>query len=309
MRPHGWVLQLGPPSVMVVAMLAGSVALSNRLIAGPAAAASARSCPTGNFARAVGSAPRTVHLSAHVEMEPRLGGRGEMAGQTLVVTVAGTVQRRIDLAPESFASAPVSDVVVFGQTELSVGSQVRAIDLDTGCEYELFATREAVRSATIDAGLRALYVHSVGAADRDDRGVRRVDLASGESSLVVPPIAAAEPFGVTFATRLAWSLAGDELAVQSCGMEACRTRVLDTATGRVQSFVDPPHGELVGFSTEKLFAFDVCSGLPCALESVDRATGKVARIGFDAYSAELSQQAGKPVLVAETPNGAKEIRP
>jgi hypothetical protein len=85
--------------------------------------------------------------------------------------------------------------------------------------------------------------------------------------------------------------------------------VLDTATGRVQSFVDAPHGELVGFSTEKLYAFDVCPGLPCALESVDRTTGKVATIGVDAYSAQLSQRAGRPVLVAETPDGAKEVRP
>jgi hypothetical protein len=309
MRPHGWVLQLGPPLLVVVAILAGSVAVPNRLIVGPATAASARSCPAGNFAEAVGGAPRKAPMSAQVEMRPRFGGRGEMAGQTLVLSVAGDSQRRIDLAAESFAAAPVSNVVVFGQNEPSLGSKVRAIDLETGCEFALFATDEAVRSATVDPGLRSLYVHSVGAADRADRGVRRVDVASGASKVVMLPIEAADRFGIAFATNLIWSLAGDELAVQSCGIEACRTRVLDTATGRVQSFADPPHGELVGLGAEKLFAFDVCPALPCALESVDRATGKVATIGVDAYSAELSQRAGRPVLVAETPNGAKEIRP
>jgi hypothetical protein len=226
-----------------------------------------------------------------------------------VLTVADAIQRRIDLVPESFATAPVSNVVLFGQNESSRGSTVRAIDLENGCEFVLFATDEAVRSATIDPGLDALYVHSVGAADRADRGVRRVDLASGASSVVVPPVGAAEPLGITFATKLAWSIAGDELAVQSCGIVACRTRVLDVATGSIQSFADPPHGTLVGLTSDKLFAFDVCPGLPCALESVDRATGKVARIGIDAFSAELLQKAGKPVLRAETPAGTREIRP
>lgn len=308
MRPHGWVLQLGPPSLVVAAILAGSVALPNRLIAGPATAASARSCPANNFAATVGSAPRKAPIAAQVELRPQLGARGEITGRTLVVTVAGSVQRRIDLAAESFAAAPVANVVVFGQNEPSAGSKIRAIDLETGCEFALFATDEAVRSATVDPGLRALYVHSVDAADRADRGVRRVDLANGASTVVVPPVGAAEPFGITFATRLVWSVAGDELAVQSCGIAACRTRVLDTATGRIQTF-NPPHGELVGLTQDKLYAFDVCPGLPCALESVDRATGKVVRIGVDVYFAELIQRAGKPVLVAETSGGTKEIRP
>jgi hypothetical protein len=241
-------------------------------------------------------------------MQPRFGSRGEIAGQTLILTVAGTAQRRIDLAAESFVAAPIANVVVFGQNDPSAGSRVHAIDLESGCDFALFATGEAVRSATVDPGLRFLYVHSVDAADRADRGVRRVDLVSGASSLVVPAVVAVEPFGITFATKLGWSIGGDELAVQSCGIAACRTRVLGTATGKLQSF-DPPHGQLVGLTSDKLYAFEVCPGLPCAIESVDRGTGKVARIGVDAYSAELIEREGKPVLVAETPAGTKEIRP
>lgn len=309
MRPRGWVLQLGPPSLVVAAILAGSVVLPNRLIAGPATAASARSCPTNGFAAAVGSAPRKAPITAQVEMRPQLGAKGEVTGQTLVLSIAGAVQRQIDLAAESFATAPVANVVVFGQNKPAVGSSVRAIDLENGCEFALFATTEAVRSATIDADLHALYVHSVNATDRADRGVRRVDLAGEPSRVVVPAVEPAQSIGTTFATKLAWSVAGDELAVQSCGIAACRTRVLDVATGGIQSLSDPPHGELVGVTRDSLFAFDVCSGLPCALESVDRATGKVARIGVDAYSAELTQQAGEPVLRVETPAGTTEIRP
>jgi hypothetical protein len=201
----------------------------------------------------------------------------------------------------------VANVVVFGQYDATRGSTVRAADLESGCEFALFSSSDAVRSAIIDTALASLYVHAV-AADRSDRGVRRIDLATGVSRVAVPPIAASDAFGATFATLLRWSLAGEDLAIQSCGFEACRTRVLNAAGGTLQT-ADRPHGQLVGLTRDLLVAFDTCSTLPCALESVDRTSGAISSLGIDAFSAELELVAGSPLLVADTPAGTKEIRP
>jgi hypothetical protein len=243
-----------------------------------------------------------------VDLQPKLSSVGELVGRNLQVGTASTFLRQLDLAAESFAAKPVANVVVFGQYDATRGSTVRAVDLESGCEFALFSTADAVRSAVIDTALGSLYVHGVAAADRSDRGVRRVDLATGASRVVVPPVAASDEFGATFATVLHWSLAGDDLAVQSCGFEACRTRVLNAAGGTIET-ADRPHGQLVGLTKDWLVAFDLCPDLPCALESVDRATGAISGLGIDAFSAELELVGGSPMLVADTPTGTKEIRP
>ena len=307
MRPTRWVQHLGPPLCVVAAIALGAMALPGQSIVGPAVAA-VRSCPPpGGFYAAVHKAPRRDPIAVTVNLRARLNAGGEMTGRTLVVST-GSTQRQLDMAAESFAAQPLANVVVFGQNEPTRGSTVRAIDLEGGCEFVLYATSDAVRSAVVDANLDALFVHAVAAADRADRGVRRVDLANGTSRFVAAPVAAAEPFGVTFATGLRWSLAGDELAVQSCGIAACRTRVVNVASGVLQS-TDRPHGQLVGLTGDRLFSFDLCPERPCPLESVDRSTGAVVGLGVDAFSARLTGPVAAPVLVADTPAGTKEIRP
>jgi len=294
---------------MLAAIVGGSVVLQGHILR-TAAAASVRSCPPeSTFYAAVHRAQRRAPIDTAVALPSKLSATGEVVGRTLALRVAGSLVKQVDLAPESFASEPVGNVVVYGQVDGRNGSNIRAYDVETGCDFALFAsTNVAVRGALVSAGLDALYVHSVAVGNRADRGIERIDLTTGSSRLAIPPLAAAEPFGITFATGLRWSAAGDELAVQSCGIHACRTRVLDPTTGDIQ-LADQPHGQLIGLTADRLFAFDTCDEMPCPLESVDRSSGSVTKLGIDAFAARLELVAGSPVLVADTPAGSREIKP
>jgi hypothetical protein len=308
MRRIGWLFHLAAPAVVVAAITLGSTVLPGRL-ATRVSAASIRGCPPQtSFVTSVSKGIRKDPIEVHVNLRPKIGQAGDEVGQTLALRAGTSELRSFALSAESFAAAPVANVVVFGQRDSS-GSKVRAVDLETSCEFSLFATTDAVRSAVISPGLDTLYVHSVTASNRADRGVRLVDLGAGTSRVVVPPLPAAEPFGITFATLLRWSLASSELAVQSCGMALCRTRVLDVASGRIQTIADPLHGQLVGATADRLVAFDVCPGRPCPLLAIDRSTGAATRLVDDAYSAAISNDGDAAIVEVDTPSGRKEIRP
>ena len=231
MRPLGWVSKLGPPLLAVAFIGAGSALLPATLVADTGLAA--RACPLATaFSQAVASAVRGPAIDGQLRLSTAMSTRGEVTGRVLTLnTAAGS--RSKSLAVESFATAAQSNVVVFGQSDPGAGSTVGAIDLQTGCEYGIWSSSDVVRSAVVDASLRSLYVHSVGALDRSDQGVRRVDIATGLTVAAVPALAAAAPFGITFSTSLRWSLDGEDLGVQSCGMRACRTRVLALAGGAI----------------------------------------------------------------------------
>jgi hypothetical protein len=307
MRPLGWVSQLGPPLVLAATAAAGSVLLPASLLAGSGSAV--RGCPAANtFAQAVASSVRGAGIDAQLRLTASLSPKGELIGRVLTVNTAGGARTK-SLAAESFASAAQSNVVVFGQSDAVAGSTVGAIDLQSGCEFSLWTSAEVVRSAVIDAALRWLYLHAVGAGDRTDLGVQRVDLAYGTTSAALPPLAAASPFGVTFATALRWSLDGDALAVQSCGIAACRTRVLELASGTVETFADSYQGQIVGLTAAKLVTFDACPDLPCGLAAIDRPTGEQARFDVDAYAATLGEDAQGAIITVVTAAGTKEIRP
>ena len=166
-----------------------------------------------------------------------------------------------------------------------------------------------MRSAVIDAALHSMFVHTVKAGDRTDLGVQRVDLGSGTTAVALPPLAAASPYGVTFATSLRWSLDRDGLAVQSCGIAACRTRVLELAGGAIESFADTSQGQIVGLTAAKVVTFDACPDLPCGLAAIDRPTGGRAPFDVDAYAATLGEDAQGPFITVVTAAGTKEIRP
>lgn len=308
MRPIGWVLQSVTPLLLLAVVVVGAGPAGSVFHINGGLLAATRPCPPASgFVAAVSSSARRAAIDAQLKLATSLGSSGEVSGRVLAVsTSAGS--RSIALATESFAAAPVANVVVFGQAD-AAGSRVRAVDLETGCEFSLYSTTDAVRSAVIDAGLDALYVHAVSAADRSDRGVRRVDLATGASRVVVQPLAASSAFGITFATLLRWSLEADALAVQSCGFAACRTRVLSLGSGAVATYSDTGQGEIIGLDRAKVFAFQPCHDRPCALQSIDRKTGQVETIEVDAYAASVAEVGGATVLSVDTPAGTKEIRP
>ena len=307
MRPLGWVSNLGPPLLLVAAVGAGSVLLPASLLAGTGPAA--RGCPPSTaFAQAIAALARGAPIDAQLRLAATLGAKGELIGRVLTVNTAGGARTK-SLASESFASAAQSNVVVFGQADATTGSTVGAIDLQTGCEFSLWTSADVVRSAVIDTALRSLYVHSVKAVDRLDLGVQRVDVVFGTTAVAVAPLAPVSPFGLTFATSLRWSLDGDALAVQSCGIVACRTRVLDLASGTTETFGDGDQGQIIGLTADKLVTFDACPDLPCGLAAIDRPTGGQARFDVDAYAATLGEDAQGAFITVVTAAGTKEIRP
>jgi hypothetical protein len=307
MRPLGWVSKLGPPLLVVACIGAGSALLPATLVANTGLAA--RACPSATaFSQAVASLARGPAIDAQVRLSATLSTRGEVTGRVLTLnTAAGS--RSKNLSAEAFAFTAQSNVVVFGQVDPAVGSTVSAIDLQSGCEYGLWTSSDVVRSAVIDPTLRTLYVHSVGAADRSDLGVRRIDIASGANTAALPALPAA-PFGITFNTSLRWSLDGDALGVQSCGIAACRTRLLPLAGGAVDTFGDEAQGQIIGLTASKLVTFDACPDLPCGLAAIDRPTKTKTDFDVDAYGATLDEDAqGGAVITVTTAAGTKEIRP
>jgi hypothetical protein len=307
MRPLRWVSQVGPPLMLAAAVAAGSVALPASLLAG--SGSPARGCPPATaFALAVGSSARGAAIDAQPRLTASLSTKGEVSGRVLTVNTAGGARTK-SLASESFASAAQSNVVVFGQSDAVAGSTISAIDLQTGCEFSLWTSDDIVRSAVIDVALRSLYIHAVTAGDRTDLGVQRVDVASGTTATAVPPLAASTPFGVTFATALRWSLDGHALAVQSCGIAACRIRVLDLASGGIESYADPSQGQIVGLTAAKVVTFDACPDLPCGLAAVDRPSGGRVHFDIDAYAATLDEDGQGAFITVVTAAGTKEIRP
>jgi len=307
MRPLGWVSKLGPPLLIVACIGAGSAVLPAALVADTNLAL--RACPLATaFSQAVAASLRGPAIDAQVRLSSTLSAKGELTGRVLTLNTAAGSRSR-NLAAESFASAAQSNVVVFGQADPAAGSTVSAIDLQSGCEYGLWSSSDVVRSAVIDPSLHMLYVHSVSAADRSDLGVRRIDMASGFNTAALPALAAAAPFGITFNTSLRWSLDGDALGVQSCGLARCRTRLLQLAGGAIDTFSDEAQGQIIGFTAAKLVTFDACPDLPCGLSAIDRPTKTKTDFDIDAYDATLGEDALGAVISVVTAAGTKEIRP
>jgi hypothetical protein len=220
---------------------------------------------------------------------------------------AGRVERA--LPAESFVAQPSGDVFLYGYDDPEAGSVVRAFIGHTGCDALLARPAGIVRSAVLNLDGTALYVHSVGREDRRDLGISRIDLATGTATPVLAAPAADDSFGPTFSTELVWSLDGSNLAVQSCGVDRCRTRTLDVTTGGVETYAGEGHGDLVALTSESLYVFDACHWAPCPLLELDRATGTVRVIAEDAYSAELVADGARTVIRIETTADTEEVVP
>jgi hypothetical protein len=106
--------------------------------------------------------------------------------------------------------------------------------------------------------------------DRADLGVwRRPRDGSARPERVLPPIEPDERFGPTYLTELSWSVDGSRLVVQSCGQLACRSRVLDVATGDVVTVDDPDLGDAIGVAGDDLVTYLACRGLPCPIVAIE----------------------------------------
>ena len=168
---------------------------------------------------------------AWFRMDAVLDAAGTLTGQRLTLGVVGGRARLLALPPESFASGPVEGVVLVGDDDGS-RSRMRAIDPAGGCASTIAVEASVIRSAVLDTDLGATFEHRVDRATRADLGVWRRATRGGTAVRLLPGLAPDARHGRTFSTDLRWASDG-RLAVASCGEVACRTRIVDTATGRV----------------------------------------------------------------------------
>lgn len=261
-------------------------------------------CPT-----AVGialAASRDSGAAGAMSVSDVVSAAGELTGRTLDLDGEGG-SAPLSLPVESFVGQAVGDLLVYTAYAPASGSTVHLVDLASGCDVIAARPAEIVRSALIDAAAAVLYAHTVTLSGRADNGVARIDIATGAVASVVPPLPASDAFGPTFGTQLAWSLDGAALAVQSCGFEACRTRVLDPA-GDVRTYGQPDQGAMIGLTDDHLVTFAACAGLPCDVLGIDLASGGQLVLADAAWSATLRVgPSGEPVLSATTSAGSMEI--
>ncbi|MFP5343643.1 MAG: hypothetical protein ACLGIJ_12115 [Candidatus Limnocylindria bacterium] len=213
---------------------------------------------------------------------------GELRANRVTLGHGPSRPRAIVLDAESFAAGPFGDALLLG-TDDGVRSTLTLVDVPRGCAWTLATSADVIRRATIDPAGRRIDEQRVDRATRADLGIWRRDVAApATATRAVEPIAPDPRFGRTFSTELAWSPDGQRLAVTSCGAAACRIRVLDPATGRVASIVDPMLGDLVGLDADRVIVHGACPGLPCPIVSVPTRGGQRVVLARDAGLASLT---------------------
>ena len=236
-----------------------------------------------------------------MSLPPRIVG-GERRGQTLRIGVARHAgSRSLELDAESFASGPFGGRILVG-TDDGAESRLYLVDAAVGCEWPITSSADVIRRATLTPAGDAIIEYRLDRQSRADLGVWRRPLRSGSPTLLLPPLTADGRFGKTWSTELAWSIDGSSLAVQSCGEAACRTRVVDTGTGRIRSLADPELGTLVGLDARRLVVYGACRGLPCPLHAVNLVDGRrtlVDALAGDAIVTRDASGRGSAVFVRQ----------
>lgn len=292
----------------VIAIVAVGSAASVVTGAGPrhwAPPACAETGDRGAAARAASPAGlEDIAREAWFRLDPRLDRTGALEGQRLAIGLDGDRASRImDLPPESFAAGPFGRIVLVG-TDDGNASRLLAIDVAGQCAWDVGAEPAVIRRATIDPSGTTIYEMRVDRATRTDLGIwsRPLD-GSQPASPFLGPIEVDERFGPTFTTEFAWDLAGSALVVQSCGEVACRTRVVEPASGSVRAVAEPDLGALVGLDGGRLVTYAACPGLPCPVVSTDLSSGVRSTLADDAAIAILVRTSDGPRLVHEVFDG------
>lgn len=236
----------------------------------------------------------------------------EGALRSNLVTIAasdGAAERRIALDAESFAAGPFGTTVLVGTDDGHI-STMTLIDSRAGCAWIVARESSVIRRATLAPDGRTLYEMRVDRATRADLGIWRRSI--DEPAEAVRVLDGLEPdarFGPTFATAFTWSAEGDRLVVRSCGMVACRIRVLDPAGGEHQRLADPGLGDVIGLTGDRLIVHGACRGLPCPVLSVRILDGARTVLWDDAGLAVLVVQPdGEPRVIVEAGHGGRNLR-
>ena len=250
-------------------------------------------------ARAARGASRTDPAEAPwFRLDPVLDTKGALAGQRLVVGRAdGAGRRTMELPSESFAAGPFGATVLVG-TDDGAGSQLFALDVVAGCAAPIDTSADVIRRATISPDGGSIVEFRVERESRADMGTWRKRLDRDEpAEPLVPSIRADGRFGRTWSTEFLWAVDGTELAIQSCGEAACRTRVVEPATGALREVDEPDLGPAVGLAGGRLVSYLACRGLPCPIVAIDLSTGARQTLAPDAG----------PAVVIVTADGARLV--
>ncbi|MEO5885478.1 MAG: hypothetical protein ABIQ58_08195 [Candidatus Limnocylindrales bacterium] len=271
-----WGRRLGPG----IAAMGAILAIASTTLGAPAV--EGRPPPACSGGTSLDASPGAV---AWYRLDPVLAA-GSRVGQRLDLGRVGGRTWTMRLAPESFATTPTDGRIVVG-TDDGIRSTVSVVDVERGCATIVATSTDVIRRAVIAPDGATVYEFRVRRTDRADLGLWR-RTPGHDAVRVVDPISADATFGITWTTDLAWSTDGRSLAMTSCGEVACRTRVVDVASGDVRAVTDPQFGRVVGLADDHLVVRGACRGLPCPLIAVDLR---------DASARTLAQAAGLAALV------------
>jgi hypothetical protein len=265
--------------------------------------------PCGNEAGGPAAAARTpgpaglgdLGQEAWFRLDSRLDRAGALDGQRLALGIDGDRSSRVmDLPAESFAAGPFGRIVLVGSDDGRT-SRLDAVDVVGECSWVVGEEASVVRRATIDPTGQTIYETRVDRATRADLGIwaRPLDGMS-PAARILEPIDADERFGRTYSTEFTWELSGRQLAVQSCGEAACRTRVIDPGGGPAREVTEPELGTLVGLAGDVLVTYAACPGLPCPILAADLTTGARSVLADAAAVAVVIATPDGPRLVHES---------
>ena len=295
-----FVGRVGPP----VGLLLPAMLMTATLPAPFAAAAPApvrvdcRSVTPSGAARSALSS--STGATATASVRGQLNTQGELVSRTLTAQSGSNSPVLLSLPTESFVGRPAGDLVIYTRYSPTTGSEVRALNPVTRCDTRLATPTEIVRSAVLDKTATAAFVHSVTRSTRADAGVLRYELQSGGAAQVLSPLPPSDDFGPIFGTDLRWSVDGNALAVQSCGMSTCLTRILNLWSGSVTQFA-ADQGAFVALSSEHLVTYAACGGLPCDVLSTDLDTGEVTVLVSNATDVQAAPSGSAARLTIQTP--------
>jgi len=248
-----------------------------------------------------------LRASPWYRLDPTLDRVGALAGQRMAFGLAGDrTSRTIDLPPESFAAGPFGAVVLVGSDD-GIASRLQAVDAARGCAWPVARESDVIRRATIDRTGTSIYEMRVDRTTRADLGIWRRSVDGSGAVRVLDPIPPDPRYGRTFSTEFTWDVAGDRLAVQSCGELACRIRVVAPGGGSIATLAEPDLGTLIGLDRDLAVSYEACRGLPCPIVSTDLRTGDRRLLAPEAGLAVMIPSADGARLVYETGGGVHRI--
>jgi hypothetical protein len=240
-------------------------------------ASAARAMPPPDLSACAGPVSRSAEPGAWWTRQPVLDDAGSLAGWTLEFGLAGEAPRTTGLPAEAAVSGPEGGLLVVSESD-DRRSRVRLVATSTGCADTILETPAIVRTAVLHPSRDEVFAHLLRRSDRADLGVWRLpSLDAGRLEPLAGP-ARDEPLvaalGPIWATELAFDATGSRLAIQSCAIDGCATRVVDLATGAVTVAAGSDQGDLVALVGDRLVTWAACDGVPCPVIAIDIRSGR-----------------------------------